>query len=64
MRQQLITTLLVRTASHTVNDTLRTITRKHDSQITLQVVKWYSRAVSTQVWDRGYDNQAWRRSHI
>ena len=59
--QQLKTTLLVDTATNTVLDIHVTTTRKHDTQIASQVVKWNIQSIAVSTGDKGYDDQKLRR---
>jgi len=55
--QQLRVTLLVDTRSNAIIDILVTTTRKHDSQITLSLIKRNRKKISILLGDKGYDDQ-------
>ncbi len=59
--QQLKTTLLVDTATNAIIHVHMTTTRKHDTQIATQVVKWNTESIAVLSGNKGYDDQKLRR---
>jgi IS5 family transposase len=59
--QQLKTTMLVDTATNAVVDIYVTTTRKHDTQIAPQVLKWDADSIEVLMGDKGYDDQKVRQ---